>query len=96
MGYTGDTTLAGIEQVPDFQRCRVLILECTFLKGKIDPGQAHERGHMHIDDLIGRPDLFPNPHLVLTHFSERHAREDIPRLIDDATPDELHSRIHIL
>ncbi len=96
IGYTGDTTLVGLERNPEFQRCRVLVCDCSFLPGLVTPDKAHRHGHVHIADIAERPELLPNPHVVLTHVSERFRVEEIQPAVAAALPTDLLARVSLL
>ena len=51
----------------------------TFLDAQVTVAQARGKGHVHLDEVLERTDLFENEALVFTHFSLRHTREEIAR-----------------
>jgi len=62
---TGDTTAEALDRHPLCYEAKILVVECTYITDEIAPSKAHERGHIHINDLVARAHLFQNDVLVL-------------------------------
>jgi ribonuclease Z len=59
VGFTGDTTAETLDAEPALYDCRVLVVECTFLAPR-HRERAARFGHLHLDELAERQDLFRN------------------------------------
>lgn len=54
---------------------------------------THERGHIHLEDIAARADMFDNEAIVLMHFSARHHANDIVEAVQATLPPDLASRV---
>lgn len=81
LAVTGDTLPEVFDRHPEILETEVLIAECTFLSGRKDLEEARAGGHVHIDELLPRAGLFRNRTLVLSHFSQIHAPDEVPELL---------------
>jgi len=82
LSCTGDTTAKVFDRVPELYDSRVLVTECTFL----DPAhrdRASRFGHVHLEDLVARRELFRNRFLVLGHLSGRHRVAELRAAVDE-------------
>ena len=80
VAFTGDTKASVFDgEGSEFARkAKVLIAECTFLGDEQTPAFARKRGHIHLDELADRADLFEhNEAVVLAHFSQRYNNADV-------------------
>lgn len=70
--YTGDTQFKALLIPSNLFVFEVptLIIEVTYLDG--DVAKAHERGHVHIDDIIKHEHLFHNEKIVFVHLSSKY------------------------
>jgi ribonuclease Z len=93
VAFCGDTTAEVLDHEPLLGRARVLILECTFLDGRVPPEKARAQGHVHLEDLLVREDRLQQPAILLTHVSARHPAEEILRILDARLPPELRARV---
>jgi len=93
LAFCGDTVIDVIEQEPRLQDVRVLILEVTFLDDRVSVEKCRDRGHIHLDEVIERAELFRNRAILLTHFSARYRAKDIVRILDERLPPELRERV---
>ncbi len=93
LAYCGDTTIDVVEREELPRRARVLVLECTFVGDRVSPASARARGHVHLDDIAERADLFQNEVLLLHHFSSRFKRAEILAELDAALPPALRERV---
>lgn len=92
LAFCGDTLAEVIDREPLVRTAKVLVLECTF----VDPGsieRARRTGHVHLQDIADRAELFENEHLLLTHFSTRYGRSEILRRLDEVLPVDLRARV---
>jgi len=93
LAFCGDTTIEVVEREEQVRRARVLLLEVSFLDGRVSPEAAHRQGHVHLDDLVARADLFDNQVIVVTHISARYRPDEVPRLLQRALPPGLAERV---
>ncbi len=91
--FPGDTKIDVVESEPTVTTARVLLLECTFV-GDVPLSKAKQTGHVHLDQIAERADLFQNEVIVLTHFSKRHDRSEIEAEVAKL-PDHLRARIQV-
>ena len=93
IAFCGDTVIDVIEREPKLQDVRVLILEVTFLDDRVSVEKCRDRGHIHLDEIIERADLFRNRAILLTHFSARYRAKDIVQILDERLPPQLRERV---
>jgi ribonuclease Z len=74
--FCGDTRIEVVDREPRVRRAKLLILECTFL-GPRGHDRARRTGHVHLDEIAERADLFENEAILLTHFSQRYGPGEI-------------------
>jgi len=91
--FTGDTLIEVVEREEVVRRARVLVLECTFVDDKVSVAEARSKGHVHLDELAERAELFQNEAILLTHFSARHQAHEILRALDQKLPPALRARV---
>lgn len=91
--YTGDTLIDVVEKEEVVRKARLLVMEVTFVGGEIDVAGARERGHVHLDEVAARADLFENEAILLVHFSARYTRDEILRALDEKLPPALRARV---
>lgn len=102
VSYTGDTILPGVLRHSHVMQSELLIIECTFLDAEISQKEAHERSHIHIEDLIEHQNEFKAVgSILLCHFSNRYKQEEIKPMImnrlsrSDVT-EQFRRKIHVL
>lgn len=93
IAFTGDTLPEVIDSSEAVRTARLLIIECTFLDGKVPVAKARSSGHIHLDEWLDRQDLFQNEAILLTHFSARYSSAEIVRILDNRVPKHLRERI---
>jgi ribonuclease Z len=91
--FCGDTSIAVVEREAVVREARVLVLECTFLDERVSPASAREMGHVHLDDVIARADLFANEAILLTHLSARYRTDEVLTILDRRLPKSLRERV---
>jgi ribonuclease Z len=94
--FPGDTRIEVVDAEPVVTQARVLLLECTFCGPQVSVEKARKAGHVHLDQIAERADLFKNEVVVLTHFSRRHSREEIHREVDRRLPATLRDRVQLV
>lgn len=93
VAFTGDSVIDVVDHQELVRKARLLIMEVTFLDSKVNPGQSRARGHIHLDDVIARAELFQNEHLLFTHFSARYSAEQVRRILEERLPESLRGRV---
>eukprot|EP00744_Colponema_vietnamica_P014431 GILI01020208.1.p1 GENE.GILI01020208.1~~GILI01020208.1.p1 ORF type:complete len:329 (+),score=48.78 GILI01020208.1:32-1018(+) len=95
VAYTGDTLITGVLQHPDVVRANLLIMESTFVSSDRTLEDAHEYGHIHLDEIVEalRSGQLQNPHILLTHFSARYQAAQIVECLDEKLPQEFRGRV---
>jgi ribonuclease Z len=94
LSYSGDTGAGVLDTEPRLYEARMLLLECTFLHPQWRE-KAVRYGHIHLDDLKERAELFANERIVLHHLSRRFSLAELRRAVDKDLPD-LAERIRVL
>ncbi|MFT4621779.1 MAG: ribonuclease Z [Myxococcota bacterium] len=93
LAFCGDTTIDVVEREPLVRTAKVLVLECTFLPGGDSLERARRTGHVQLDQIAERADLFENEAVVLTHFSARYSADQIVEALDARLPKHLRDRV---
>lgn len=93
LGYTGDTSPAGLDNNPDLLKAQVLITEMTFVAPKHRKDKIHKHGHMHLDDFVARQNEFCNELIIAAHFSVRYNARQVLRAIEKKLPGMLEGRL---
>ena len=93
VAFSGDTGVGFFASAPrEAFEAKVLLLECSFVEPE-DLPRARSYGHLHVDDLAERAELFANEVLVLTHLTLRSEPDDLRRTIARRLPASLASRV---
>lgn len=95
VAYLGDSVGAGLDNNPAMYEAEVLILEMTFVTPEHRKEQIDKFGHMHLDDIVARRDLFKNDLIIATHFSTRYHPNQIKHHVQRAFPDMLDGRLQL-
>lgn len=95
VGYTGDTSPAGLDNNPVFYNVKVLITELTFVDPEHRKELIHKHGHMHLDDFVARQDKFQNELVVAGHFSTRYNGKHALRIVKQQLPEMLDGRLKL-
>jgi ribonuclease Z len=91
--HCGDTTIDVLEREELPRRAQVLMLECTFLDESVGVAEARARGHVHLDEISGRPELFDEVGtLVLSHVSPRWSPRAARAILDARLPPRLREK----
>ena len=56
---------------------------------------AHERAHIHLDELIAREEQFHNEAIVLMHFSQAYSPGHVHQTIRSRVPARLLERVKV-
>lgn len=81
LSVTGDTLVEVLDKQPHILESDTLLLECTFLDGKKALADSRAGGHIHIDELFERTEVFKNRRLVLSHTSQLHRPDEVAGLL---------------
>jgi ribonuclease Z len=93
LAYCGDTTVEVVEREELVRRARVLVLEATFVDERVSVADTRAKGHVHLDELAERADLFENEAILLHHFSARYRASEILAALDARLPAALRERV---
>ena len=93
VGYATDTLVSVLDRSPELLKCRVLIMECTFLDDRKSLEAARAGCHIHLDEVIERADQFANEHVVMMHFSQLYRPDEIAAILDARVPPALRRKI---
>lgn len=93
LAFCGDTLIEVVEREPVVRRARVLVLECTFLDELVSVEECRGKGHIHLDEIAERAELFENEAILLTHFSARYSAARIRALLERKLPPQLLARV---
>jgi ribonuclease Z len=93
VAFTGDSLIEVVDAEDVVRNARLLILEVTFLDDRVSVADCRSKGHIHLDEVIERADLFQNEALLFTHFSERYTSAEITSLLERRLPETLRGRV---
>lgn len=93
VAFTGDTLIEVVEREEAVRKARLLIMEATFLDNDVSVGSARSKGHIHLDEIIDRAELFENEHILLTHFSARYSPQHVRDILERKLPESLRTRV---
>ncbi len=93
--FSGDTRVEVLERNPELQQAETLLLEATFLDDRVSVDDARKMGHIHLDELIARPELLSASDVVLHHFSARYGAADVSRICQQRLPDAVKARVRL-
>jgi len=93
VAFCGDTLIDVVDREEVVRTAKLLILEVTFLDDRVSPAEAREKGHVHLDEVCERADLFQNEAILVTHFSARYGPADIRKILEARLPATLRDRV---
>ena len=93
LAFCGDTLIDVLEREEVLRRVKVLVLECSFVDGQVSVEEARAMGHVHLDEIVERAELFQNEAVLLTHFSERYTSAEIVAALDAKVPPALRAKV---
>ena len=94
--FTGDTMIEVVEREEVVRKAKVLVMECTFIDERVPVDKAREKGHIHLDEIAERAELFENEAILLTHFSARFNAAEIQAALDKKLPAGLREKVTAL
>lgn len=96
VAFTGDTLIEAIEREETLRTARLLLMEVTFLDDRVSVASARDKGHIHLDEVIERADLFENEHILFTHMSARYGQQEAEEILARRLPESLRARVTLL
>jgi ribonuclease Z len=93
LGYATDTLVQVLDREPDLARCKVLLLECTFLDERKSIDAARAGCHVHLDELLERAAALAGPEIVLMHLSQLYKPSEVRGILARRLPAELAERV---
>jgi len=93
VAFCGDTLIDVVDREEVVRTAKLLILEVTFLDDRVSPAEAREKGHVHLDEVCERADLFQNEAILVTHFSARYGPAEIRKVLAARLPGSLRDRV---
>jgi ribonuclease Z len=96
VAFTGDSRIEVVEREEVVRRARLLILETTFVDDRVSVADCRAKGHVHLDEVAERAELFENEAILMTHFSARYSAREIVAALDARLPASLRERVHPL
>ena len=93
VAFTGDTRIDVVENEELVRTARLLILETTFVDDRVSVAEARREGHVHLDELPPRAELFENEEILLMHFSNRYRAEEVVDALARKLPLDLRTRV---
>ena len=96
LAFTGDSLIEVVEKEVAVRQARVLVMEVTFVDERVSVQQTRSKGHIHLDEVIERADLFENEAILFTHLSARYSGEEALAVLDRRLPASLRERVTLL
>ena len=93
LAFCGDTLIDVVEREAAVRTARVLVLEVTFLDERVSVEATRSKGHIHLDEVIERADLFENEVIVISHASIRYRPDELRAICAQRLPDGLRDRV---
>ena len=94
--FSGDTTIEFIEHNTIAQQADILIMEVSFIDDRVSVESARKNGHIHLDEVIARAELFQNKAILFTHLSARYREQEAVQALAARLPDTLKERVTLL
>jgi len=82
LSVTGDTLPEVLDMQPQLLEAETVLIECTFLDERKKLVDARAGGHVHMNELMPRAELFAGKRVVLSHFSQIYSDAEIPALLE--------------
>lgn len=93
VAFTGDTRIDVLEQEAVVREARLLVMEVTMLDDRVSVEKCRRHGHVHLDEVVEKAELFRNEAILFTHFSARYRAHEIRKILDRRLPAELRERV---
>lgn len=92
LAASGDTLARGLDRAEDLHQAEVALVEATFLDGRRTLDEAHWGGHVHLDELVQRAELFRGRYLVPYHVSQIYRAAEALEILHRRLPPDLEAR----
>ena len=96
VAFTGDSLIEVVEREAVVREAKLLIMEVTFVDDRVSVAQCRDKGHIHLDEVIERADLFQNHAILFTHLSARYRAEEAQAIVAQRLPASLRERVTLL
>jgi len=96
VAFSGDTRIEFIEHNELARRADLLIMEVSFVDDRVSVESARANGHIHLDEVVERAELFENKAILFTHLSARYRQEEAQAALDAKLPAGLRERVTLL
>jgi ribonuclease Z len=93
LAYVTDTLVRVLDTSPFLGRSRVLVIECSFLDERKSLADSRAGCHIHLDELLQHAERLQNDAIVLMHFSQIYAPDEVRGIIRRRCPPEFAARI---
>ena len=94
--FSGDTKIEFIDHNECARKADLLIMEVTFVDDRVSVESARANGHIHIDEVVERADMFENKAILFTHLSARYRQDEAQAAINAKLPPSLLERVTLL
>lgn len=94
--FSGDTKIEFIDHNECARKADLLIMEVTFVDDRVSVESARANGHIHIDEVVERADMFENKAILFTHLSARYRQDEALAAINAKLPPSLLERVTLL
>jgi ribonuclease Z len=96
VAFTGDSLIDVVEREAVVREARLLVMEVTFVDDRVSVAQCRDKGHIHLDEVIARADLFQNQAILFTHLSARYRASEAKAIVEARLPPTLKDRVKLL
>ena len=96
VAFSGDSKIDFLERCPAAREASLLMMEVTFVDDRVSVQEARDKGHVHLDEVIERAELFGNKAILFTHLSARYATAEAQAILDRRLPPGLRERVTLL
>jgi ribonuclease Z len=96
VAFTGDSCIDVLDREPVLCQAKLLMMEVSFLDDRVPVAAARKNGHIHLDEVIARADLFENEAILFTHLSARYRQAEAQAILDRRLPEHLKRRVTLL
>jgi ribonuclease Z len=93
VAYLGDSRIQALDENPLMLQADILIMELSFVAKRHRGERIHKYGHIHLDDIVERQQLFQNNTVIASHFSTRYLDLEIETTVRRRLPDMLNGRL---
>lgn len=94
--FTGDSRIEGLVHNPLALKAELLVMEVTFLDERVSVEATRDKGHIHLDEVIERAEMFENRAILFTHLSTRYGPREAWQIVARRLPPSLRDRVTLL